>query len=84
MEEVLSAVIAKLDASSLLLVIVLFGGWKLGTQLIVAFKEHAAQVAESLKAMAEDAHALRLDMSRIAEKVAVHEVRLDSLERQRD
>jgi hypothetical protein len=84
MENVVEVVVSKLDPSSLLLVVVLFGVWKLAREALEAFRLHADKVGGSLEKMAEDCHELRRDMSQIARTVAVHEVRLGALERGRD
>jgi hypothetical protein len=83
MDATLLAIVQKLDPSSLMLVVVLLGVWKLIRDAMVSFKGHIDSVGTSLERMADDCHELRKDMSAIAKQVAVHEVRIDMLEKEK-
>lgn len=82
METTIALLIAKLDPSSILLLLVLAGGWKIAQQFATAFAKHGDAVAASLASMSEDTRALRTDVAEIVKTVAVHDVRIDALERQ--
>lgn len=79
MESVIAAVVNKMDVPSLLLCVVLYGGWRLAREILPTLK-HVGAISASMERMAEDTSELRRDMGRIAERVAGHEVRLDALE----
>ncbi len=74
------ALIEKLDPSSLILVLFGIGVWKLATMAMGKFSDHAIKMTDSLESIAKDTTQLRVDMTRIAERVDGHETRLDRLE----
>ena len=80
MESTIMAIVNKLDPSSLILMLSLFGGWKLATVAMDKFSDHADKMADSLESIAKDTTMLRVDMAVIANRVNSHETRLDTLE----
>ena len=80
MEATILAIVNKLDPSSLILLLSLFGGWKLVNKSMDKFVEHGDKVTESLGSIATDTSALRVDMATIASRVDGHERRINNLE----
>jgi hypothetical protein len=80
METVLLQLISKLDANSVLLLVILYGGWKLVSQFLGVFNTHGAKVAESLELIQKDISDLKTNVIVIAHKVESHDERISRLE----
>lgn len=80
METYIMAIVNKLDANSLILLLVLYGFFKIFNRAVDEFKTHGVSVTDSLKSIAEDTGELRKDLAVIASRVDTHESRLDKLE----
>jgi len=80
MEATILAIVNKLDPSSLILILALYGGWRIITKAMDKFVEHGGKVTESLSSIANDTSALRVDMATIASRVDGHERRINKLE----
>jgi hypothetical protein len=80
--EVISGLLAKLDASSLLLVLFSYGVYKLGNRMIDTFTSHGEKLISNVELIRNDIHDLKSSMNTIASQVTVHEQRITSLEKQ--
>ena len=80
MEEYLKIIVDKFDPSSLLLLFVLYGVWKVAERAMDKFVTHADKVADSLERIAEDCHEMRKDIAVVVARVDTHESRLNKLE----
>jgi Na+-transporting methylmalonyl-CoA/oxaloacetate decarboxylase gamma subunit len=80
MEEYLKLLVEKLDPSSILLILVLYGVWRIAERAMDKFSQHADKVSESLGQIAEDCHELRKDIAVVVARVDSHESRIEKLE----
>lgn len=80
MEDYLKIIAEKLDPSSLLLILVLYGVWRIAERAMDKFSAHADKVSQSLEEIAADCHELRKDISVIVARVDSHESRIERLE----
>jgi predicted DNA repair protein MutK len=80
MEDFLKLLIDKFDPSSLLLLLVLYGCWKVAERAMDKFTVHADKVSESLEKIANDCHEMRKDLAVVVARVDTHETRINRLE----
>lgn len=80
MQEVVIPIIEKFDPSSLLLLLVLYGVWKVADRAMDKFTTHADKVSDSLEKIAEDCHEMRKDIAVVVARVDTHESRINKLE----
>ena len=80
MEQTILALVEKLDANSILLLIILYGGWKLTVRAIDTFGIHGEKVANSLELIQKDIGELKTNVVVIAHKVENHGERIERLE----
>lgn len=82
MEAFFSIIAAKLDPNSLFVLIIFFGVWKIISKFIESFNVHGEKMVSSIEKISDDVHELRKDVGVIVSQVAVHEVRIQTLEKQ--
>lgn len=70
---VLDHLVAKMDASMLLLLIISYGVWVIINKIIAVLSAHGSAVVGELKG-------IRSELSNVVSTVAVHEVRIAGLE----
>lgn len=80
MEKIFELLLSKLDAQSVVILLVLFGIWKIAVRFMDKFGEHGDQVVSTLKEIREDLHALSRDVAVVANRVDAHERRLEKIE----
>lgn len=80
MEQTMLALISKLDPSSIMLALALYGAWRLVIKVLDTFQIHAEKVTKSLESIAEDTSELRKDIAVIAARVDHHDTRIHKLE----
>lgn len=80
MEEYILPLLTKFDPSSLMLLLVLWGCWKVADKAMEKFVTHADKVSSSLEKISDDCHELRKDIAIVATKVQDHTVRIERVE----
>ena len=88
MEAILTGLIAKLDPSNLVLLIILYGVWKVMSKFMSKFMDQFSKQQEelvsTLKEMRNDLHGLAKDVSVIVNRVDGHEKRIEKIESRLD
>jgi hypothetical protein len=79
-EKIFELLLSKLDAQSVVILLVLFGIWKIAVRFMDKFGEHGDQVVNTLKEIRDDLHALSKDVAVVANRVDGHERRLEKIE----
>lgn len=80
MSEYVELLIHKFDPSSLMLLLVLWGVWKVAEKSMDKFTVHADKVSDSLEKIADDCHEMRKDLAVVVARVDTHESRINRLE----
>jgi uncharacterized protein Yka (UPF0111/DUF47 family) len=84
MEAILTGLIAKLDPSNLVLLIILYGVWKVMSKFMDQFSKQQEELVSTLKEMKNDLHGLAKDVSVIVNRVDAHEKRIEKIESKLD
>lgn len=79
--DVLAALISKLDSSSIILLIMCYGVWKLAGKWLVVFNRHGEKLTESVGKIQEDINEMKVNIAVVATSVSQHEERITRLER---
>jgi len=75
------AILSKLSPELLLVVIVLYGLWRIAQRLLDIGDKHGEKISGSLEGIRTDMGELKGDIKIVASRVTDHEARLDDLER---
>lgn len=76
MEKLLELLVQKLQPEHLVLVVTLYGGWKLLSRLI----DHGKELTTGINSISTDLKGIRVDLGAVVGKLGEHENRISRLE----
>lgn len=82
MEDLLSAMVSKLDPVYIFVLIVLYGVWKFVNKGLTLFSEHGTKLTDGINSISSDIKGIRADLSVAVSEIKSHDERISKLEQQ--
>jgi hypothetical protein len=80
MNETLQILLQKLSPDYIIVVLVLYGAWKLISRGLVIFTEHGGKLTSGIQEISGDIKGIRSDLSSVVHKLEDHDNRITRLE----